>query len=173
MKSKSEFNARLDALIKPYVDYWKLLKNYVKDFEEANSSKFSNSAWDRIKHLEKDIRTSAFAEVQYQTALECESRDKRIQELEAEVEQSRKVIEAGRVFLKDHVEPLRQLAMDISLKYEPCGYYCDPDGWGGGHHDHKLFNHAKYLFGSGLEDYLPIALDPFPNKRADQQTGRF
>ena len=36
MKAKSEFDARLDALIKPYVDYWKLLKNYVKDFEEAN-----------------------------------------------------------------------------------------------------------------------------------------
>lgn len=173
MKAKSEFDARLDALIKPYVDYWKLLKNYVKDFEEANKCKLSNLAWDRIKQLEQDIRKSAFAEMRYQTALECESRDNRIKELEVEVEQSRKIIEAGRTFFKERVEPLRQLAMDISLKYEPCGYYCDPDAWGGGHHDHQLFNQAKYLFGSGLEDYLPVALDPFPDNRADQQVGRF
>lgn len=87
MKIKTEFDARLDTLIKPYVDYWKLLKNYVKDFEDANNSKFSNAAWDRIKQLEKDIRTSARAELQYQVALESETRDKRIQELEAEVMQ--------------------------------------------------------------------------------------
>ena len=90
--------------------------------------------------------------------------------LRAEVEQSRKIIEAGRTFFKESVEPLRQLAMDISLKYEPCGYYCDEDY---GHVDHNLCNQAKYLFGSGLEDYLPIELDPFPERRADQQTGRF
>jgi hypothetical protein len=96
MKIKDDFNTRLDELIVPYVDYWKLLKNYVKDFEDTNNSRFSNAAWDRIKQLEKDIRKSAFAELQYQTALECEARDKRIKELEAEVEQSRKIIESGR-----------------------------------------------------------------------------
>lgn len=81
-----------------------------------------------------------------------------------------KVVNDGRKFMRDSVEPLRQLAMDISLKYEPCGYYCDETV---GHVDHKLCNQAKYLFGSGLEDYLPIELDPFPDNRADQQTGRF
>lgn len=96
-----------------------------------------------------------------------------VKELQAEVERLKTIIESGQKFFRESVEPLRQLAMDISLKYEPCGYYCDPDEYGGGHRDHKLYNHAKYLFGSGLEDYLPIELDPFPDRRADQQTGRF
>jgi predicted transcriptional regulator len=96
-----------------------------------------------------------------------------VKDLQAEVERLNKIIESGRKFLRESVVPLKELAMDISLKYEPCGYYCDPDAWGGGHHDHKLFNQAKYLFGSGLEDYLPIELDPFPEDRADQQTERF
>jgi hypothetical protein len=100
-------------------------------------------------------------------------RNREIERLERENKALKQIIEDGRKFMKEHVEPLRQLAMDVSMKYEPCGYYCDPDEWGGGHHDHKLFNHAKYLFGSGLEDYLPIELDPFPEHRADQQTGRF
>lgn len=80
-------------------------------------------------------------------------------------------LNAGRQFLKERVAPLRELAMDISLKYEPCGYYCDESV---GHVDHKLFNHAKYLFGSGIEDYLPVSLDPFPENRADSpRKGRF
>lgn len=86
MKPKDEFDIRLDALIAPYVDYWDMLKNYVKDFENANKSTFSNAAWDRIKQLEKDIRKSAFAEMQYQTALECKSRDDRIKELQDQIE---------------------------------------------------------------------------------------
>lgn len=93
-----------------------------------------------------------------------------VRDLRAEVDRLNKIIEVGRTFFRESVEPLRQLAMDISLKYEPCGYYCDEAC---GHVDHKLCNQAKYLFGSGLEDYLPIELDPFPERRADQQTGRF
>ena len=102
---------------------------------------------------------------------EIERLERALAESREECRRLKQIIEDGRKFFKESVEPLRQLAMDISLKYEPCGYYCDPDEWGGGHHDHKLFNHAKYLFGSGLEDYLPIELDPFPEHRADQQTG--
>lgn len=84
------------------------------------------------------------------------------------------IVEAGRKFMAEKVEPVRLLAMDISMKYEPCGYYCDPGEDGGGHHDHKLFNWAKYLFGSGEEDYLPVELDPFPERRVDRErTGRF
>lgn len=25
----------------------------------------------------------------------------------------------------------------------PCGYYCDPDEWGGGHHDHEFWSHIR------------------------------
>lgn len=34
---------------------WKLLKAYVRDFEDANKATFSNEAWQRIKQLEADI----------------------------------------------------------------------------------------------------------------------
>jgi hypothetical protein len=38
-----------------------------------------------------------------------------------------------------HTEAVLDLAMEISLKYEPCGYYCDEAV---GHVDHRLNNWA-------------------------------
>lgn len=69
------------------------------------------------------------------------------------------VIEAYKRFILEHVEPLRQLAMEISEKYEPCGYYCDERV---GHVDHKLFNSAKYLYqaGDGKQFSIPDELLP-------------
>jgi uncharacterized small protein (DUF1192 family) len=71
---------------------------------------------------------------------------------------------AGKKFLSEDVTRLRELAMEISLKYEPCGYYCDPGADGYGHHDHKLYNMAKYLFGDGVKEYLPESLRPDKEK---------
>lgn len=34
---------------------WKLLKDYVHEFEIANECEFSDEAWQRIKQLERDI----------------------------------------------------------------------------------------------------------------------
>lgn len=34
---------------------WKLLKDYVREFEIANDCKFEQTAWDRIKKLHQDI----------------------------------------------------------------------------------------------------------------------
>lgn len=34
---------------------WKLLKEYVREFEIANQCAFSDEAWQRIKKLEADI----------------------------------------------------------------------------------------------------------------------
>lgn len=76
-----------------------------------------------------------------------------------EVEETKTLLNGYRSWLKKHVEPLRRLAMEISLKYEPCGYYCDPDEYGGGHHDHKLFNWAKFLYGDGIQSYTPENAD--------------
>lgn len=65
------------------------------------------------------------------------------------------LVHAYRRFLTEFVEPFRREAMEVSLKYEPCGYYCDPDQYGGGHHDHGLYIKAKFLYGNGIEDYVP------------------
>lgn len=43
---------------------WKLLKDYVHEFETANKSTFSNEAWQRIKQLESDIKMVWWAERQ-------------------------------------------------------------------------------------------------------------
>lgn len=76
----------------------------------------------------------------------------RIRELEG-------IVKGYREWIAKHVEPMRQLAMEISLKYEPCGYYCDPDDYISGHHDHQLFNSAKFLYGNGDERYTPEDVD--------------
>lgn len=62
------------------------------------------------------------------------------------------LVHAYRRFLLNYVEPLRKEAYEVSLKYEPCGYYCDPDEYGGGHHDHGLAIKAKFLYGNGIDD---------------------
>lgn len=37
------------------MEVWNLLKAFVREFEIANNCEFDNSAWERIKKLEKDI----------------------------------------------------------------------------------------------------------------------
>lgn len=69
-----------------------------------------------------------------------------VEGLASEVRRLAEAVKAYQKFILDHVESLRQEAMDISLKYEPCGYYCDEEH---DHIDHKLFNDAKYLYGAG------------------------
>lgn len=34
---------------------WKLLKDYVREFEIANNAEFGEEAWQRIKRLHEDI----------------------------------------------------------------------------------------------------------------------
>lgn len=74
------------------------------------------------------------------------------------------LVEGYRRWIVEKLEPMRQLAMEISLRYEPCGYYCDPDEYGGGHHDHKLFNWAKYLYSDGITPTTPEDVYTFLNK---------
>lgn len=38
------------------------------------------------------------------------------------------------------IAPVLDMAMDISIRYQPCGYYCDEIV---GHVDHELFNWAR------------------------------
>lgn len=62
-------------------------------------------------------------------------------------------------FIADHVEPLRHQAIEVSERYEPCGYYCDESV---GHVDgHPLARDAKWLYGDGVSQYLcPPILHP-------------
>lgn len=76
----------------------------------------------------------------------------------------RELVEGYRKWIAEKLEPMRQLAMETSLRYEPCGYYCDPDEYGGGHHDHKLFNWAKYLYSDGITPTTPEDVYAFLNK---------
>jgi len=57
-----------------YVDIWRLLKDYVREFEIANGCKFSDEAWQRIKQLEADIRQSHWIEMSEALRLEREHR---------------------------------------------------------------------------------------------------
>lgn len=62
-------------------------------------------------------------------------------------------------FIADHVEPLRHQAIEVSERYEPCGYYCDERV---GHVDgHPLARDAMWLYGDGVDQYLcPPILHP-------------
>lgn len=65
-------------------------------------------------------------------------------EAQAERDRLKAKLEAMTEAMKQSLLTL-DLAMDISLKYEPCGYYCSERA---GHVDHKLFNWARESKGS-------------------------
>lgn len=95
-----------------------------------------------------------------------------VEAMASEIRRLREQIETYKKFIGETVEPLRQEAMEVSEKYEPCGYYCDPHV---GHVDHRLYNHAKFLYRAGdgktysiPDGLLPEALQedkPQPGKR--------
>lgn len=134
--------------------HYDLLFQKLKNALEVNGSldelQVLESAIKQIERLRKQVKTdedhavvtaretlpNAYIHDTYQA----------VEGLASEVRRLAEAVNAYQKFILDHVEPLRQEAMDISLKYEPCGYYCDEEH---GHIDHKLFNDAKYLYGAG------------------------